>query len=150
MKQLFTVTFIFVCSLTFSQESTTNHFSWLIGEWARTNSQPGKITTEQWGKISNQELQGIGVTVKKSDTVFYEKMTLKTANKDLFFIVITPQNKDAVHFKITSFNKNSFECENQENDFPKKITYRKTSDGLKATISGDGKSIDFLFERIND
>ena len=57
-------------------------------------------------------------------------------------IVITPENKDAVHFKITSFDKNSFECENQENDFPKKITYRKTSDGLIATMNEANHIID--------
>jgi hypothetical protein len=55
-----------------------------------------------------------------------------------FFILVTP----------TEISAASFTCENPEHDFSKKIVYQKDGDKLKATISGDGGSIDYFFEKV--
>jgi hypothetical protein len=36
-------------------------------------------------------------------------------------------------------------CERPEHDFPKKITYQRTGNQLKATISENGKHVDYLY-----
>jgi len=48
---------------------------------------------------------------------------------------------------LISITDNSFVCENPQHDFPKKISYLKEGNKIKATISGDGKSFDYLFEK---
>ncbi|WP_315820030.1 hypothetical protein [Paraflavitalea speifideaquila] len=58
-----------------------------------------------------------------------------------------PQNKEPVYFKLTAITKDGFTCENPNHDFPKKIDYKLDGNKLRATISGDGKAIDYLFER---
>jgi hypothetical protein len=58
-----------------------------------------------------------------------------------------PENKGLVYFKFTATTDHSFTCENPTHDYPKKIIYDHQGNTLKVTISGDGKSNTFLFER---
>jgi hypothetical protein len=58
-----------------------------------------------------------------------------------------PENKEPVYFKLTTITDHSFTCENPQHDFPKTISYIKDGIKLKATISGNGKSIEYLFDR---
>ncbi len=145
-----TLLFTLTASMTYGQATTNDSFQWLLGDWERTNNQPGKTTLESWNKVSDREYKGIGVTTQDQDTVFYEDIRLSYIGDTLFLIVSTPQHKDAVQFKITSQDEYSFTAENPDNDFPKKIEYRKSDQGLKATISGGGEEIDFLFAKVED
>jgi len=138
-----------VSTMTHAQPSQNHNFTWLLGDWQRTNNQAGKITTETW-ELSKQEYLGLGVTIEGQDTVFFENMTLTKIENEIFLVVSTPQHQVAVHFKITAHSKCSFVAENPDNDFPKKIIYKKTDQGLLATVSGGDQKIDFVFERIED
>ena len=138
-----------VSTMTHAQPSQNENFTWLLGDWQRTNNQAGKITMETW-EFSEQEYRGLGVTVEGQDTVFFENMALTHIEDEMFLVVSTPEHGVAVHFKITAHSKSSFIAENPDNDFPKKIIYRKTNQGLLATVSGGDQKIDFVFERIED
>jgi hypothetical protein len=48
---------------------------------------------------------------------------------------------------LTEITYTGFVCENPGHDFPKKISYHVEGHKLKAQISGDGKSVDYIFER---
>lgn len=127
--------------------SNVNQLTWLVGTWKRTNTKAGQSGFESWYKISPTELRGQGVTMRGSDTLFVEKIRIISKDKDLFYVADVPENQKPVYFRLTELKENGFTCENPEHDFPKKITYNLQGNTLRAIISGNGKSIDYLFGR---
>lgn len=138
---------IFFVNTTFCQD--VNHdfkkLNWLIGTWIRTGMKPGKTGTETWSIASSTRLIGKGVTLKGTNTAVVEKLQLVIKGNAIFYVGDVAENAAPVYFKISNITDNSFVCENPEHDFPKKIAYTLTDGKLKATISGDGKSIDYYF-----
>jgi len=120
---------------------------WLEGTWTRTNAKPGRSGNETWHKMSSSEWSGLGVNMKGNDTAFVEKLKLVIKNDTIYYVADIVKNKQPVYFRLTSLTNNGFVCENPQHDFPKKISYEGDGKKIKATISGDGKSIDYLFER---
>lgn len=132
-------------------QKVTNDFAklaWLEGSWRRTHVKPGQSGSERWTKISGTQLSGLGLTMKGEDTVAIEKLKLITKDENIFYVADVPENKEPVYFKLTEISETSFTCENPDHDFPKKIVYQKDDKKLKATISGNGKSIDYFFEKL--
>jgi hypothetical protein len=128
-------------------QSSLSKLEWLIGSWSRTNVKPGRSGIEIWMKKSNDEFVGKGINLRGTDTTFVEKLKLISREDKIYYVADVPQNKEPVLFELTSQNGTSITFENPKHDFPKKITYELNGNQLKATISGDGKSIDYWFER---
>lgn len=120
---------------------------WLEGTWLRTNSQAGQSGIERWFKSSPSELQGYGVTFKGQDTLFVEKLHIIINEDRLYYVADVPENQQPVYFKLTEITKSGFIFENPDHDFPKKIAYQEENGVLKATVSGNNKSLEFLFVR---
>lgn len=119
---------------------------WLNGAWNQTNiKKPGQALVEQWNKSGDYEMKGQSTTTQNGDTVYVERITLIIKDDAIYYVADVPQNKQPIYFKLTSIMANGFVCENPEHDFPKKITYQLTGSQLKATISGNGKSFDYLY-----
>ncbi len=114
----------------------------MFGIWNRLNDRPGERTYEVWRK----DFTGIGFTMKKSDTVFKEILSIITL-KDTLYLQVEAVNEAPTLFKFTNQTITSFTCENPQNDFPKKIKYYLESGNLKAVVSNDELSIDFIFNR---
>ncbi len=144
--------FVFLFFITVSAGSqqllaSLEKLNWLEGDWIRTNTKPGRSGSEHWQKISATEWQGTGITMKGTDTSFVEKLKLVANDGAIFYVADVTGNNGQVFFKFTRFDENGFTCENPRHDFPKKIDYQRNGNSLKATISGDGKSIEYLFEK---
>jgi hypothetical protein len=128
--------------------SNVKKLEWLTGTWNRTNmSKPNRTAYETWNKVSDNEIRGHGAILQGKDTVFIERFSILVKDNTLYYIADVPENKRLVYFKFTSISDFGFECENPGHDFPKKIVYQFDGDTLKAQISGNGKSIDYLFKR---
>ncbi len=121
--------------------------NWLEGVWTRLDTKPGRSGTERWVKISTNEWQGYGVNMKGADTTFMEKLKIISKEGSVYYVADVPENREPVLFLFTAITDHHFICENQQHDFPKKITYEKEGNKLKAMISGNGKSIAYLFEK---
>jgi len=121
--------------------------NWLEGNWKRTGMKEGRSGNEHWTKLSDTEWQGIGVNMKGQDTAFVEKIKIIQKGEHIYYVADVPENKEPVLFKFISITEDSFVCENPKHDFPKKISYRKDGNMLKAIISGNGKSIAYSFEK---
>ena len=148
MRKFILLAIIFYSLKSFPQ--TANDFSklkWLVGEWRRTNITAGTSGLEKWVINSPVEMQGWGITMKGSDTSFIEKTKLLIKEGHIYYVADVLENKEPIYFKLVNINENKFTCENSLHDFPKKITYTRDGDFLKATISGNAKSIDYFFER---
>ena len=116
----------------------------LIGNWKRLNDKPEHQTFETW----NTNFTGLGYTMKGKETTFSEQLSIITLNDTLHLKVIGVNEKPTL-FKFTNQTDTSFVCENPNNEFPKKITYLKDGNQLKAIISNPDFRIDFVFEKVN-
>lgn len=123
---------------------------WLVGTWKRTNNKAGQSGNERWLIDPEIGLRGYGVTLKGADTLFVEKMRIVPGdNNALYFVADVIENPKPVYFRITSVHQSDFTCENPEHDFPKTITYRKKMKNLEVILSGNGKTVEYKFVRIN-
>ena len=138
MKKLFFA----VCCLFFFSCSTKEiqKPDFILGNWSRLNDQPNQKTYEIW----NSDFTGIGFTLQQKDTVFKEILSIVEKEGSLF-LQVEGVNEKPTLFQFTQQTKTSFTCENPENEFPKKIQYSIISDTLKAKVSNDDFSIDFVF-----
>jgi hypothetical protein len=133
-----------------AQESNKQKFKkleWLTGKWTRTNAEIGQSGYETWAKVSDLKLSGKGVTFKGKEVIFVENLEFIVKGTDIFYMVIVTGEKKPVYFKLTALSNDGFTCENPEHDFPKKITYRRSGNNVKAVISGNGQSVDYIFVR---
>ncbi|WP_142682758.1 DUF6265 family protein [Chitinophaga polysaccharea] len=121
--------------------------NWLEGSWKKMNTKPGRSGHEKWESITPSPMKGIGITLQGKDTVFWEKLELVVKEDAIYYVADVQGNKEPTWFKITSIGNNGFTCENDDHDFPKKIVYEKEDRKMKVTISGNGKSVGFLFEK---
>lgn len=144
-KILFSIATLTILNFSFGQ--TLDDFKWLEGTWQRQNVKEGNSAFESW-EVNKDELIGIGATLRGADTVFVEKLKIKLIDGEMNYVALVGENGRPVNFKITSYDKKGFVSENPNHDFPKKITYKLEGKQLTATISGDGKEIPFLFEKI--
>lgn len=127
--------------------SAIEKLGWLEGTWVRTSLKPGRTGSESWVKKSPTEWRGLGFTLQDKDTLFVEHMKLVVFENTPAFVADVPENKGLVYFKFTATSDHTFTCENATHDYPKKIVYTRKDNTLKVTISGNGKSSDFHFER---
>ena len=151
MKQCFFLLIVVLySSCMYGQAPTAADFKkldWLQGTWNRTNAKPGRGGNERWTKVSATAWQGVGVTLRGKDTAFIEKLQLVTKDGNIYYVADVPENKGAVCFKFTAISNDGFTCENPEHDFPKMISYKKEGNTIRAVISGNGRSMEYLFAR---
>nr|BFF38471.1 hypothetical protein BACY1_02760 [Tenacibaculum mesophilum] len=135
----------FTCTLLFSclQEKKIKKPTWLFGTWKRIYNEAGKRTYEFW----ENDFSGIGFSLQKNDTVFKEVLHIITKN-DSLFLQVTGVNETSTLFAFTQQTDTSFTAENKLNEFPKTIQYWKENNLLKANVSNDEFSIDFVFEKM--
>lgn len=124
-------------------------FAWLEGAWKR----PDKPVFEVWKKGEGKILlQGFAFRISPAgDTLVTEEIQFIREGDAYVYIPDVAGPQGPIRFKLTAFDEISFVAENPEHDFPKMIsyTYQPQTQRLMATISGDGKSIPFPFERVN-
>jgi hypothetical protein len=118
--------------------------TFLIGEWKRLNDKPSNQTFEVW----NTNLVGMGYTLKGKKRSFQEILSIIKIN-DTLHLEVKGVNEKPTLFKFTNQTDTSFVCENPRNEFPKKITYFKDGEQLKAIVSADDFRIDFIFDKMN-
>jgi len=144
---------IFLLSFTLASSAQENNrqkfkkLEWLTAKWIRTNAKAGHSGYEIWSKVSDLKLSGKGLTFNGNEIIFTENLEIIVKGTDLYYVVTLAGENKPVYFKLTALNDNGFTCENPKHDFPKKITYEREGDQVKAVISGDGKSVDYLFVR---
>jgi len=138
-------------STTSAQNIKTNSalkdLKWLSGQWERTNNKPGRNGHERWLMKSANELDGVGVTMKGSDTLFIEKLKIIAVDSGIYYVADVAENKKPVPFKLTSATSSAFVFENSLHDFPKRIEYLRESEKLHVVVSGNGKAIDYFFSK---
>ncbi len=156
MKKLLPLAFCFFAIVSCNNEQpaapaqtiTTVNYDWLPGEWVRTNDTDGKQTFENWVKQNDTTYLSHGFTMKGADTVWQEFATLSPVNNQWYLRVkMGKTDSSSTDFKVIEQGENFFNCENQQNDFPKLIKYKKSGQQLLAEISADTMKVNFVFEK---
>lgn len=149
-KLLLMIAILLVANTSNAQETNKQKFkklAWLTGTWNRTNAGAGKAGYETWSKVSDIKLIGKGVSLEGKKVVFVENLEFIAVGNDIFYTVVITGEKKPVYFKLTALSNDGFTCENPQHDFPKKITYQRNGNTVKAVISGNGQSVDYIFVR---
>lgn len=123
------------------------NFDWLIGTWAGTENNKTEQSFEVWEKLGEGVYEGIGYSLKNGDTTIVEKLSIADIYGVPHYTADVPSNDGPVHFEMIKLQKTGFVCANPEHDFPSEIAYVFDGNVLKATISGQGKSMTFSFEK---
>jgi len=93
---------------------------------------------EHWTKPAGKTLIGMSRLLGGGRTIEFEYLRIEQ-RKDGLVYVAQPGGRPATDFKLTKASEGEVLFENAENDFPKRIRYQKTSEGLTATIdAGEG------------
>jgi hypothetical protein len=126
----------------------TTAFDWLLGKWQRTNEKKENTETyEHWEKI-NDTYQGLGFTLKDTDTIWQEHMQLSKIDNSWQLAIKSPQEKVAALFKNLQLTEKDFTFENQDIEFPNIISYSNKENMFYATVSGSDMNIEFEFKRL--
>lgn len=143
-KLLVSILFCFsvAASNVFSCESI-EELDWLIGGWQTENEKNASF--ENWRQVNNNSLIGIGVQLSTDPKLhtkppFIEFLRIEVIGGKLFYIAKPPQNELPVAFKATACSEQSVTFENDDHNFPKKITYKRNNLGqLQAIVSGQNE-----------
>jgi hypothetical protein len=97
----------------------------------------GSWSEESW--LSRGKML-VGVSMSGSGDVAksYEFMRIETGKDGRTTFWASPQGRSPVPFRMISLSAAEAVFENPANDYPTRITYRRSDDVLVATISGPG------------
>lgn len=142
MRRLYTLIILLILTQSFLHaQSLMQKFEWLKGKW-QMKTQNG-LLLEDWEHVNDTLLKSSSYFInKKSERKLLENVKLKYTGGAYYYepIVQDQNNRNAVLFTITRMNSRGFTAENQQHDFPKRITYEWiNADSIHAVVD-DGKS----------
>lgn len=130
--------------------STLSDLSWMSGRWRTAPG--GKVQIEEhWMAPAGSSMLGMSRTVAGDRTVEFEYLRLEQRADAIYYVAHPKARFPGTDFKLTRLSGQEVVFENPAHDFPKRIIYRKGSDGsLTASIDGgEGtKSMKFVYMAI--
>jgi hypothetical protein len=131
-----------------SADADIGKLTWLTGCWSL--SRPDGETEEHWMSPRGATMLGMSRTVRDGKTVEHEFLQIRLEAGRLAYEA-RPSGQPPAIFPLKSLEADAVTFENPSHDFPQRISYRRTSDGVTARIEGtaNGKSrgVDFPFVR---
>src|SRR5687767_1820225 len=148
LKLIFAALFL---AATFSlQAPTLADLSWITGDW---QTAPGgrRQIEEHWTTAAGGSMMGVSRTIAGDKTVEFEYLRIEQRADGIYYVAHPKARCPGTDFKLTSASATEAVFENPQHDFPKRIIYRKTVDGLTASIdAGEGnKAMSFVFKKMN-
>jgi hypothetical protein len=116
--------------------STKTDLHWFTGHWCAEAG--GEFIEEQWMAPRGDIMLGLSRTVKGAKTSSFEFLRIEWAAGVPSYIA-QPQGRPPVAFKLTASGADWARFENPAHDFPNRVEYRRTKDGLYAEIAGPGE-----------
>ncbi len=135
-----------VTVITETAQSITD-LAWMSGGWRTAPGGRAQIE-EHWTAPAGGSMLGMSRTVAGDRTVEFEYLRLEQRSGDIYYIAHPKARYPGTEFKLTRLAGQEAVFENPAHDFPKRIIYRKGTDGsLTATIDGgEGtKSMKFAY-----
>lgn len=144
------LTIVTLLLLTFFQAPTMAELSWIAGDW---QTAPGgrRQIEEHWTAVAGGSMMGVSRTVAGDKTVEFEYLRIEQRADGIYYVAHPKARCPGTDFKLRRASSTEAVFENPQHDFPKRIIYRKTDDGLTASIdAGEGsKAMSFVFKKMN-
>ena len=126
---------------------TLSEIAWIAGDW---QTAPGGRTQieEHWMQPAVGSMLGMSRTVAGGRPAEFEYLRLEQCADGIYYVAHPKARCPGTDFKLMRRGAQEAVFENPQHDFPKRIIYRKNSDGsLTASIDGgEGtKSRSFAF-----
>src|SRR6185295_10649317 len=140
------VTLIIVWNASASRETRTSgtsskisELAWLSGDWQTGPGGRARIE-EHWTVPAGGTMIGMGRTVVGDKTAEFEFLRIEQRGDDIYYVANPNANCPQTDFKLTRLAGQEVIFENPAHDYPKRVIYRKNSDGsLVASIdAGEG------------
>jgi hypothetical protein len=125
-----------------------SELSWITGDWQTAAGGKAQIE-EHWTSPSTDSMIGMGRTIAGGKTVEFEYLRIEQRADQIYYVASPKGRCPGTDFKLTRLAGQEATFENPEHDFPKRIIYRKNSDGsLTASIDGGAgtKSMSFAYQ----
>lgn len=119
---------------------------WITGHWCADSG--GEFVEEHWLSSRGGLLLGVGRTVRGGKVVSFEFLRIES-NAFVTHYLAQPQGGAPTAFRMTASGADWARFENPDHDFPTRVEYRRTADGLHAEVAGlgkDGKELVIPFE----
>ena len=127
--------------------TTISELAWISGDWQTAAGGKAQIE-EHWMAPSADSMIGMGRTIAGGKTVEFEYLRIEQRAEQIYYVASPKGRCPGTDFKLTRLAGQEAIFENPEHDFPKRIIYRKNTDGsLTASIDGGAgtKSMSFAY-----
>lgn len=125
---------------------TISDLGWMSGDWQTAKGGRAQID-EHWTLPAGATMLGMGRTVVGEKTVEFEFLRIEQRANGIYYVA-SPNGGPTTDFKMTRLIGQEVIFENPEHDFPKRIVYKKISDGsLVASVDAgeNTKSQNFVY-----
>ncbi|HEU4769171.1 MAG TPA: DUF6265 family protein [Pyrinomonadaceae bacterium] len=131
------------------QSPTLADVSWIAGDW-QTPAGGRRQIEEHWTAAAGGSMMGVSRTIAGDKTVEFEYLRIEQRADGVYYVAHPKARCPGTDFKLTRASATEAVFENPQHDFPKRIIYRKTDDGLTASIDGGegSKAMSFPFKRM--
>jgi len=126
-----------LCGLIQAQDanSSVSRLGWMSGCWEVNDN--GVITTERWGKPTENLMIGSSQTVKNGKSVSFEFLRIVNNGSGFVYIAKPSSAQGETSFAFAKMGDKEIVFENLKHDFPQRIIYRSEKpDSLFARIEG--------------
>ena len=114
-----------------------DQLAWMAGCWQ--GEARGRSFEEHWMKPAAGMMLGMSRTIAAGKAVSTEFLSIELREGKLAYVA-RPSGQAMEAFALTKAGADEVVFENLNHDFPQRIIYRKTADGLHARVeSADGK-----------
>jgi Domain of unknown function (DUF6265) len=147
---IFISCFALVLSIASAAETTAlSDLSWITGDWQTPAGGRAQIE-EHWTQPAGGSMMGVSRTVAGDKTVEFEYLRIEQRPDGIYYVAHPKARCPGTDFKLTRASATEAVFENPQHDFPKRIIYRKTDEGLTASIDGgEGtKAMAFPFRKM--
>ena len=121
--------------------------AWLTGDW---QTAPGgrRQVDEHWTVPFGGVMMGVSRTVSGGKMTEFEYLRIVERADGIFYIAHPNARTPGTEFKLTKVTPDQAIFENPQHDFPKRIIYKKTAEGITASIdAGEGtKGPSFVYK----
>lgn len=128
-------------------KATISDMVWLSGDWTGTRGRSS--IEERWGPPKGGALLGVSRTVRAGKMRGFEFLRIMERDGGLVYYA-QPGGRKATEFVLTKLEGKRAVFDNPRHDYPQRITYEITDDGLKTWIGfingGTGRHLQYTRE----
>jgi hypothetical protein len=135
---------------TLQPKATASDLAFMTGCWRMERN--NRVVEEHWLAPAGGTLMGVSRTVAGGKTTEFEFLQIREQGGSLAYIA-KPSGQPEATFMLASRTADEVAFENPTHDFPQRISYRRTTDGLQARVEGkmggQARGFDLPYLRVN-